>query len=142
MPKKTHFKLSPPLEPGAKQELAVFWPWTTAQMQDRFAFRDRNKLWYSFTGAFMTVNTTAQQRKSLLDKNKRPLTEVTNSLSLSLYRLTTGANVSSLPSMSREFISQNQQLVQPCSLGTSKLHSRLPNFQGQCFWSLQRRGPA
>lgn len=110
----------------------MFWPWTAAQRQDWFAFRDRNKRWYSFTGAFMTVNATAQQRKSLLDKNKRQLTKVTSSLSLSLYRLTTGANVSSLPSMCREFISQNQQLVQPCSLGTSKLYSWLPDFQGQC----------
>lgn len=140
--KKTHFKLSPSLEPGAEQDLAVSWPWTAAQRQDWFAFRDRNKRWYSFTGAFMTVNATAQQRKSLLDKNKRQLTKVTSSLSLLLYRLTTGANVSSLPSMCREFISQNQQLVQPCSLGTSKLYSWLPDFQGQCFWCLRRRGPA
>lgn len=77
----------------------------------------------------MSTNTTTQQRKSLLDTNTHRLTKVTNSLSLSLYHLPTGANVYSLPSMCSEFISQTQQLVHPCSPGTSRCCSQVPSSQ-------------
>lgn len=81
----------------------------------------------------MNTNTTTQQKKNLLDKNKHRLTKVTDSLSLSLYHLLIGTNVYVLLSMRSEFMSQNLQLVYSCSLGTSKLCSSIPSSQGQCL---------
>ena len=99
---------------------------------------DGNKPQYSLIGVFMNTNTTTQQRKSLLDKNKHRLTKVTDSLSLSLYHLLTGANVYFLPSMCSEFIPRHQHLVHPCSLGTSKLCSWIPSSQGRCWEHAER----
>lgn len=76
----------------------------------------------------MNTNTTTQQRKSLLDRNKHRLTKLTDSLPLSAYHLLTEAVVYLLPSMCSEFVSQNQQLVH-VHLGQASYALRFPALE-------------
>ena len=81
----------------------------------------------------MNTNTTAHKGESLLDENKHRPTRVADSLTLTLYRLTTGVSVSSLPcSLCSEFVSRSQQLVHPGFPGRGKLQCWLLSSPGRC----------